>query len=150
VTRKLQKVREGLGIGLRQFAREAEVSVSTLHGTEEGRPLRPSTAWKYAKALRKRGVDPNEVTEIRSVLGEVFFVEPDPYWKLQRHLMRSLREHLVALVRTGNEEAVRRLMEEVVTDFGEEGERNRKQMEEAHNQMIEEEWRREDEVGEIK
>ena len=117
--RRLQEVREGLGVGLRQFAREAGVSVSTLSDTEGGRPLRPATAWKYARALKKRGADPNEVLEIRDVLGEVFIVDPDPFWKLRWHTMRALREILVGLVRTGNEGAVRELMAEVVAEHGE-------------------------------
>ena len=134
--RNLQVVREGLGIGLRQFAREAGVSVSTLKGTENGRPLRPSTAWKYAKALQKRGADPNEVAEIRAVLGEVFIVEPDPYWRLRDHMLRGLREGLIGLVRTGNEEAVRRLLEEVVAEHGEQGRRAREEAEAEHQRKV--------------
>jgi transcriptional regulator with XRE-family HTH domain len=138
VTRNLQEVREGLGIGLRQFARDAGVSASTLQGTENGRPLRPATALKYAKALQKRGADPNEVTEIRDVLGEVFIVDPDPYWKLQRHAISGLRENLAGLVRTGNEEAVRRLLEEVVAEYGDEGRKAREEAEAEYQQVVDE------------
>jgi transcriptional regulator with XRE-family HTH domain len=135
----LQEVREGLGVGLRQFAREAGVSVSTLSDTEGGRPLRPATAWKYARALKKRGADPNEVSEIRAVLGEVLIVDPEPYWKLQWHMMRGLRETLVGLVRTGNEGAVRKLLDEVVAEHGEEGREAREQAEAAYSKEVDEE-----------
>lgn len=127
--RNLQEVREGLGMGLREFARDAEVSVSTLQGTENGRPLRTATAWKYATVLKKRGADPNEVAEIRDVLGEVFIVEPDPYWRLREHTLRGLRETLVGLVRIGDEEAVRGLVAEVVAEHGEEGREARERTE---------------------
>ena len=125
----MQEVREGLGIGLRQFAREAEVSVSTLSDTEGGRALRPATAWKYAKALRKRGADPNEVTEIRDMLGEVFIVDPDPYWRLREHALGALRESLIGLVRTGNAEAAKQIWDEVVAEYGEEGREARERAE---------------------
>lgn len=134
----MKETREGLGVGLRQFAREAGVSVSTLKDTEGGRPVRSATAWKYARALRKRGADPNEVAEIRTTLGEVFIVDPDPYWKLREHALRGLREDLVGLVRTGNEEAVRRLVEEVVAEHGQEGREAKEQAEAEYQELANE------------
>jgi hypothetical protein len=108
------------------------VSASTLSDTEGGRPLRPATARKYARALKKRGADPNEVSEIRDVLGEVFTLDPDPYWKLRRHTRRALRETLVGLVRIGDEDAIRELVDEVVAEHGEEGRDARERVEAAY------------------
>ncbi len=145
----MKETREGLGVGLRQFAREAGVSVSTLTDTEGGRPVRSATAWKYAQALRKRGADPNEVAEIRNALGEVFIVDPDPYWKLREHALRGLREDLVGLVRTGNEETVRRLVEEVVAEYGEEGRKFRQRIEAERWQEFNEYLDEEQEGGQM-
>ena len=116
------------------------MSVSTLQDTEGGRIPRPSTAWKYAEALRRRGADPNEVQEIRDALGEVFFVDLDPYWKLREHTVRSLRENLIGLVRTGmSERDIRRLVDEVVSEYGEEGRRAREKAEQEYWQDINQE-----------
>lgn len=115
------------------------MSVSTLSDTEGGRPLRPATAWKYARALKKRGADPNWVSEIRDALGEVFIVDPDPYWRLRQHMMRALRETLVGLVRTGHEDAIRELVDEVVAEHGEEGREARERAEAEYQDLIDEE-----------
>lgn len=117
------------------------MSVSTLTDSEGGRTLRPATAWKYARALKKRGADPNEVTEIRDVLGEVFIVAPDPYWRLRQHTLRGLRETLVGLVRIGDEEAVRDLVDEVVAEHGEEGREARERIEAEYRREVDQELR---------
>jgi len=128
--KKLEEVRKGLGIGLREFAREAKVSVSTLQDTESGRRPRTATASKYWQALKKRGVDPNQVQELREVLGEVlFFVKPDPYSTMRNHMLRSLRENAVGLVLNGDEAAVRNLVDEVIAEHAEEGRKLRERIE---------------------
>ena len=128
--RKLREVREALGIGLREFAREAEVSVSTLQDTEGGRRPRRATASKYWQALEKRGADPNQVQELREVLGEVLFiVKPDPYSRMRNHMLRSLRENATGLVLNGDEATVRKLVDEVIAEHGEEGRKLRKRIE---------------------
>jgi len=125
--RPLREVREALGLSIKRFAGEAGVSTRTLQDTEGGKPPRRATAEKYAAALRHYGVNPSEVREIRDALGEVFTVALDPYWKLREHALRGLREYLVGLVRTGNDEAVVALVEEVVAEYGQEGREAREQ-----------------------
>ncbi len=78
------------------------------------------------------------MAEIRDVLGEVFIVDPDPYWRLRQHALRALRETLVGLVRTGNEEAVRALVDEVVAEHGEEGRGARGRAEAAYQELVDE------------
>jgi transcriptional regulator with XRE-family HTH domain len=131
--RGLREIREGLGIGLRAFAREAGVSVSTLQDTEGDRTPRPATAWKYAEALRKRGVDPNEVKEIRDALGEVFTI---PH-TLEMEVLGAWELLTNALIRAGEEDSVRRLVDEGVSKYGEEGRRARQRREEVHWQEVE-------------
>src|SRR5918997_4590766 len=133
--RKLREVREGLGIGLREFAREAGVSVSTLQDTETGRRPRKATASKYWQALEKRGADPNQVQELRKVLGDVLFiVKPDPYSRMRNHMLRSLRENAIGLVLNGDEATVRKLIDEVIAECGEEGRKLRERIEAEQRQ----------------
>jgi transcriptional regulator with XRE-family HTH domain len=126
-------------LSIKRLANEAGVSTRTVQDTEGGKPPRRATAEKYAAALRRYGVDPSEVREVAEGLGETFTVDVDPYWGLREHMLRGLREELVGLVRTGNEEAVRQLLEEVVAECGEEGARQRANDEQAYQRLVDEE-----------
>ncbi|MDP9477980.1 MAG: helix-turn-helix transcriptional regulator [Actinomycetota bacterium] len=103
-TRRLKEVREGLGLGVRQFAGEAGVSTRTLQDTEGGKTPRPQTAKKYADALRQRGVDPNEVQEIRDALGEVFHVDLTPETTMMFAAMDAWSELTRGFVNAGEGE----------------------------------------------
>lgn len=135
ITRKLSEVRESLGIGLRPFAREAGVSVSTLQDTEGGRTPRPQTAWKYAEALRRRGVDPNEVEEIRVALGEVLLIPPDAERALSWGARKAWESLTESLVQAGYIAELKQKLEEIEHEHGEEGRRRREQEEEADRRL---------------
>ena len=114
--------------------------VTTLQGTEEGRPSRRQTAMKYARALHARGVDPNEVEEVRASLGEVFLVDPDPEVLLWHHAMRAWEEMTRGLVSAGFAKELRSRFRVIEEEIGEEGERVRNlAQEEAHRIAMEEE-----------
>jgi transcriptional regulator with XRE-family HTH domain len=119
--RTLKEVREGLGLGVKRFADEAGVSTRTVQDTEGGKAPRRATAEKYAAALRRYGANPSQVREIQDALGETFTVDLDPYWRLREHTLRGVRETLIGLIRTGNEEVVRDLLDEVAAEYGQEG-----------------------------
>jgi transcriptional regulator with XRE-family HTH domain len=138
--RKLREAREAIRLSVRRFAEEAGVSTRTLqdHEAEGGRVPRRDVAEKYAAVLRRYGVDPTEVQEVAEGLGEVFVVDLDPHWKLREHMLRGLREDLIGLVRTGDEEAVRRLVEEVVNEYGAEGNEARQRAEAEHQRLVDE------------
>ncbi len=145
--RGLREVREALGLGVREFAGEAEVSTRTLQDTERGKPARPQTAMKYAEALRKRSANPNEVREIRDALGgEVFFVNPDPDVVLLIHAMRSWEELTQGLVKAGHTEELRERLRKIEEEHGEEAARVREARDRVNREIVAEETAREREA----
>ena len=117
----LREIREGLGLGLRQFAGEAGVSTRTLQDTEGGRTPRPQTAMKYAEALRERGVDPNEVQEIRDALGEVFHVVFAPETTMLLAAMDAWAELTRGFVKAGEGERLEAELRRIKDEEGDEG-----------------------------
>lgn len=136
---KLKEARETVRLSVRRFAEEAGVSTSTLQNHESGKVPRREVAERYAAALRRYGVDPSQIREVAEAMGEVFVLDPDPYWRLRGHVLRGLREDLVGLVRTGNEGTVRNLLDEVVAEYGEEGRRVREQAEAEYRRVVDQE-----------
>jgi transcriptional regulator with XRE-family HTH domain len=143
----LKEAREGLGVGLRQLARESGVSVSTLQDTEGGRTPRPQTAMKYAEALRRRGLDPSEVAEIRDALGEVFFVDTEPGVVLLAHAMRAWDELTRGLVRAGHDaEELGVRLRRIAAEHGEEATQVKEARDRANRELVAEETAREREA----
>ncbi len=105
---------------------------------EGGKVPRRDVAERYAAVLGRYGVDPSQVREVTEALGEVFILDPEPYWKLRQHLLRGLREDLVGLIRTGNEEVVRKLIDEVVAEHGAEGREAMERAEAAYQELVDE------------
>ena len=136
IIKRLREVRESLGIGPRPWAREVGVSLSTAQHNEGGGTLRPATAWRYVPVLRKYGVDPNEVKEIRDSLGKLFFADADPAWVSWTHMMRAWEELTRGLVGTGHAETLRERLAEIEKQVGEEGARQRARDEEKYQQDI--------------
>lgn len=116
------------------------MSVSTLQDTEGGRTPRRATAEKYAAVLRRYGVDPNEVEEVAEGLGEYFRADVDPYWGLWTNVVRSWEELTTGLVRAGHSQTLRERFDRIEKQVGEEGRRNKQQMEEEHRRLVEEQW----------
>jgi DNA-binding transcriptional regulator YiaG len=136
--RRLGEVREGLGIGQRPWSREVGLNVSTVQHNEGGGALRPATAWKYVPVLRKYGIDPNEVEEIRESLGELFFTDADPAWVAWNHTIRAWEELTRGLVATGHLEHLRERLERIAEERGERGARQRAKDEEEYQRLVEE------------
>ena len=137
----MREVREEvLGMGRREFSREVGVPATTVQGNEQGKPPRRQTAWRYAEALRRRGIDPNEVREIRDTLGEIYFVDLDPEALLAQHAVAAWEELTRGLVRAGRtEEELRELLRRIVEQFGEEGRQAREQIEQESREFTAEE-----------
>lgn len=129
-----------MDIGLRKFAREADVPVTTLQGTEEGKPPRQDTAVKYAKVLRRYGVDPLQVREIREALEEEeVLVVNAPEIVLSLAAMKSWEALTEGFVRNGYIVELREKLDRIEQEHGEEGRRHREQEEEAHRRLQQEE-----------
>ena len=134
----MRQVRQNLGIGLRPWAREVGVSLSTAQHHEGGGALRVATAWRYVPVLRKYGVDPNEVEEIRDALGEIFFTDVDPAWVAWNHTMRAWEELTRGLVATGHIEHLRERFGRIAEQHGEGGASQRAKDQETYRQSVDE------------
>jgi transcriptional regulator with XRE-family HTH domain len=137
--RGLKQAREALRLSVRRFAEEAGVSTRTVQNHESGGTPRRDVAERYAAALRRYGVDPSQIREVAEALGEVFVVDAEPYWKLRNHKLRGLREDLIGLIRTGSEEAVRDLVDEVAAEYGQEGREARERAEAEYRREVDQE-----------
>lgn len=134
--RGLKETREAVRLSVRRFAEEAGVSTRTVQNHESGGTPRRDVAERYAAVLRCYGVDPSQVREVAEALGEVFVVDPNPYWRLRQHALGGLHEDLIGLIRTGNEGAVRDLVDEVAAEYGQEGREARERAEAEYWQGV--------------
>lgn len=116
----------------RDLSKKAGVSTGTLYRAKRGEVKRRATMEKIAGAL---GVEPEDVTQFRDVLDEVFTVVPTPEWDMVRAWELITR----GLVRAGHAEFLRERLERIMEEHGDEGRKSRAEAQEAYQRAVDEE-----------